>query len=234
MLKKLRASAKKDVTDDESDLTKEDLADLFDVLAENPVLAAAFIPIYKSIARDAGTNAGLLVGSTFDSNTDAIRRYFETRSQKASSAINDETDKQLKASLAEGIANGESIQDLIDRVEQVFGAAAGYRAERIARTETIAASTYASISAWDQSGVVDAKEWFTAQDERVCLFCNSMDGQIVSLDTDYFKQGDSLDLEDGEGRPQRIKFDFSAIDGPPLHANCRCTLIPVTVSVDGI
>jgi hypothetical protein len=42
----------------------------------------------------------------------------------------------------------------------------------------------ASEEAWRQSEVVEAKEWFTAKDERVCEFCGPMNGKTVGLGRD--------------------------------------------------
>lgn len=184
-------------------------------------------PLYVAHLKDAGEYAGLLVGlAQFDMDSPAIQAFLSERGRKVSKDINDETDKQLRATLAEGINQGDSIDELAARVEQVYGAAAGYRAERIARTEARRTATQGEIEAWDQSGVVEAKEWFTAKDERVCEFCGPMDGQIVDeLRGHYFEQGTSYTGSSGG----TLKLDYEDIEGPPLHVSCRCDLLPVLV-----
>lgn len=192
---------------------------------------------------EAAPEALLMVGvDGFDMSDPAITEFIENRSRIVGEKVNAETDKQLRATLAEGINAGESFDELAARVEQVYGAAAGYRAERIARTETIRAESFASQVAWQQSGLVSAKEWYVSHDDRLCPFCRPMDGKIVGLDKSYYKQGTSLTVpqldnegnpvldDDGNEKTTTIKLDFDDIDGPPLHANCRCTLLPVLIN----
>ncbi len=202
---------------------------LFDMDEEVKRLALLFAPIITDEVQEAAQQAMLLVtAESFDLTDPAIARFIERRTKKVSRAVNKETDKQLRAELAEGLKNGESIAELMARIEKVYGAAAGYRAERIARTETIRAETWASERAWKQSGVVEAKEWYTARDERTCQFCGPMDGRVIELGKRYYDKGD----EQVGSQGGTIKFDFESIQGPPLHANCRCTLLPVLKSED--
>lgn len=208
-------------------MKKDKGQDPFDQQTETAKLIALLAPIYFSHLKDAGEQAALMVGlAQFDMDSPAIQKFLTERDRKVSGSINDETDKQLRATLAQGINEGDSLEQLAARVEQVYGAAAGYRAERIARTEARRTSTQGEIEAWDQSGVVEGKEWFTAQDERVCEFCGPMDGRIVDdIRDNYFGKG--TDYTGSEGGT--LKLDYEDIDGPPLHVNCRCDLLPVLV-----
>lgn len=85
-----------------------------------------------------------------------------------------------------------------------------YRAMMIARTELAYAFTEGANSAIEQAqdqgliGVV-MKEWFTAQDERVCPRCGPMHGKRVRQDENF------VDEETGVEVPY-----------PPLHPHCRC------------
>ena len=200
-----------------------------------------FAPIYKQIMDEAGQQAlTIVVGDqNYAGDSLDVAKYVESRGKIVADSIDSETAKQLRATLTEGINNGEGYQVLAARVESVFGSAAGYRAERIARTESIYATTQASVDAWQQSGVVDAEEWYTAKDSGVCIFCEEMDGEVIDLGNNFFNQGDTITaaavdengdpvLDDsGDPKMQSMNFTFSAIDGPPLHANCRCVLLPV-------
>ena len=55
--------------------------------------------------------------------------------------------------------------------------------------------------------MVSGKEWIIAQDE-ICDDCVALDGVVVDLDEPF---------PDGAG------------DGPPLHPNCRCDVLPVLI-----
>lgn len=94
------------------------------------------------------------------------------------------------------------------------------RADTIARTETIAASSEGQRELWAQ-GVeegffdpTDERVWIVADDERLCPVCSGLDGQSVGLQ-------DQFRTEDGE-----------ELDGPPAHPNCRCAqgLVPAELA----
>lgn len=205
---------------------------LFDLDSEIERLALLFTPTLRDEINEAGLEAALTVSaqSSFDGTDPAISTFLESRTRLVSTEINQETDKQLRSELAEGISSGESVTELAARIERVYGAAAGYRADRIARTETIRAENFASQEAWRQTGLVSGKEWYTAQDERVCQFCGPMNGKIVDLDSRYFDKGDEYEGDKGG----KIKLDFDHVDGPPLHVSCRCTLLPVLLNNDDV
>ena len=93
------------------------------------------------------------------------------------------------------------------------------RSEKIARTETIRAQNKAEIAVWEQSGVVSGKVWFTPMDERTCPDCEVMNGTELGLSESYFNKGDTTE--------QGLNLNYEDVDGPPLHPQCRCTLIPI-------
>ena len=190
--------------------------------------AAASVPVYQGAVKETGDaaisyavdaanlqNDTDLPDQTYDSSSDAVNKFYDERSTKVSAGIDDETDKQLKASLAEGINAGESIPELANRVENIYGAAAGYRAEAIARTESINSSTFATLDAWKQSGVVTGKVWTTTSGNP-CPYCLDMNGKTVGLGDNFFDKGDSLTVE-GAGT---MTFDYQNVAGPPAHVNC--------------
>lgn len=219
---------------------KSNITDLFDPVTNAAAWATAFDPIYRNTVKQMGQTATAyaiqeanaqndttLAIPTYDDQTSGVQKFFDQRETKVSESIDDETDKQLKASLAEGIDLGESLGMLADRVENIYGAAAGYRAERIARTESIMSSTFATRDAWKSSGVVEYQKWLTAGDP--CPFCADMEGQTLGLNDSeaYFRVGDIMTLDSGD----TMKFTYSDIQGPPIHVNCRCSLVPVLFSL---
>ena len=158
----------------------------------------------------------------FDANTQATQSFLRQRNYKMIREVVEETNKKLGKSLAEGISKGESIPQIRKRVTDLFENMARYRGDRIARTEVMNASNYATEEAYKQSGVVQEEEWLTALDERTCPWCSEMNGKTVNLGDRFFSKGDSLDVGG-----KLLNFNYESIERPPLHANCRCTLLPV-------
>lgn len=181
-----------------------------------------FTPLMLGLLTDEGEAAAAFLGSGEFTITPKLRKFLESNTKKFAGEITDETSSKLRSSIAAGLEAGEAIQDLEKRImnSTAFDLP---RAEKIARTETIRAQTKSEIEVWKESGVVNAKIWYTAQDERTCPLCAPMHEKVISLNDTFFAKGDSHEGEDGAV----IKLDYEAVDGPPLHPNCRCTLIPV-------
>lgn len=201
------------------------LNDLLDWAEAAGSFKEAIQPIIHATLIQAGHSATQLVGleaSQFDPFTPAIIGYFQDRSLKIAKDVNDETKKQLRAALSQGVQDGKGTYELRAVVEDVMGSASTMRADRIARTEVSRAQGYGDIQAWTQSGVVSGKEWMTAEDELECDFCSALDGQTWGLDDNIFAKGDSLTVGD-----QTQEYNYDDVPSPPLHVNCRCVLLPV-------
>lgn len=119
--------------------------------------------------------------------------------------ITDETRAGVKSLVQQAIDEGWSNQKLRAGLRDAY-AFSGDRAEVIARTETAFADSEGNLAGWKESGVVDGKEWLTAEDDLVSPECeeNGAAG-IIGLEED-FPSGDSA---------------------PPTHPNCRCSISPV-------
>lgn len=134
-----------------------------------------------------------------------------TRTFTELEGITNEMDKQISRVLAEGIIAGENPREIArsiaDRVDKVGIA----RARVLARTEVIRAHHQANINSYKEAGVLGVKviaEFSSADDDRVCPECEALDGKEYSLE--------------------------SAEALIPVHPQCRCTVIPEVLSVDGI
>ena len=217
---------------------KDWLGDVVDWTDFDAAMARVLAPIILTILSDTGRVAMEQVNldpSLFDVFQQSVQDYYNQRSTKIAKDVNDETEKQLRAELSQGIRDGETSFELRARVEKVFGAALTYRADRIARTEVTRAQSFADSEAWDQSGVVEAKEWYTALDERTCSWCRDLHGKVIGLRTNYFNKGDiqAVETTGKDGKPKTITMthDYDDVAGPPGHAQCRCVLLAVLKEV---
>jgi hypothetical protein len=148
---------------------------------------------------------------------------------RLSGEISRYTKVRLRSILGEGIEMGESIPELTDRVQNWAGEfgdtkrGTRTRARMIARTESARAVVEGQIESYETSSVVDRKEWVLAPES--CEFCNALarKSKKIKVRDSFMKKGSVLKGEEGGV----MKLDYSAIEGPPLHPNCRCALIPV-------
>lgn len=188
-----------------------------------------FRPIAKAAMIDNGSRVmGDLpvVGVSFDVTSPEVAEFLNQYVPPFAEKVNAETARALSGTLGEGITEGEGMDLLRTRVMNVFAHAAEYRAQMIARTETIRASNAGAEASYIQSGVVEGKEWFTALDERVCEFCDPMHEQTMGLGEAFFAKGDRMSVTVGD-KVRVLKFDYEEVTWPPLHPQCRCTLTAI-------
>jgi SPP1 gp7 family putative phage head morphogenesis protein len=212
-----KRSARKAVTTDDFLLDEED---------ESQLLVKVYSPLESQIVKTNGDQAGVLLGlgdEAFDYATRTVQEFLKNRTYKFSFDMTAETNRLLKDNLAEGVKLGESIPQLTKRVREVFDGMSRYRGERIARSEVIRASNFGANEMYKQSGVVDSVEWLVTNDDVTCEFCAPLDGKITPLGETFFDDGDTIRGADGG----TLNLDYESIDHPPLHVNCRCTIIPV-------
>jgi HK97 family phage portal protein len=153
--------------------------------------------------------------------TEQAQKAMHDSTRRMAKNYNQETIDRLTATLSEGLADGEALGKLKKRVAEVYEEARGYRAERISRTETLKASNSATNFAYKQTGYVKGKQWFANPDH--CGYCDTLDGKIVGLDENFANMGESVE---GDG-DATYAVDYEDIGTPPVHPNCRCTIIPV-------
>ena len=154
-------------------------------------------------------------------NNDPTAKYLEDKVFKFSTDITVETNRLVAKTLDSAVAEGLSIPQTTTKIQNLFSGMQKNRAQKIARSEIIRATSFATEEAFIVSEVVELKEWLTFIDERTDAECISMNGKRLSLGGDYFKKGDQIGT---------IPLDYENIAGPPLHSNCRCTLVPVVVA----
>lgn len=211
--------------------TKKDKKDYLNALAEwaqyDEQLAAALAPILFALIAETGKDALGQVGADpddFNPVSQDVLDYYQARAGKIAVDVNGETEKQIRATLSQGIDAGDDDHALLARIEAVMGAALTYRAERIARTEVARAQGFADTAAWTQSALVSGKEFYCVNDERSCPFCRSVDGTIVELASNFYSLGDVLVTDAGT-----LNVSYDDVATPPLHPSCRCQVLPVTV-----
>lgn len=113
--------------------------------------------------------------------------------------------RTLRQEVANWVTNGEPLRELEKRLEPTFGQ---QRARLIASTETTRAYAQGNQLAWQESGVVNEKQWKTSVDERVCPICGPLHNKKAPLIGSFEASGETT-------------------DNPPAHPHCRCWIVPV-------
>lgn len=111
------------------------------------------------------------------------------------------TSAQMEALLVDGIALGLGPRRVAANISRVAADMPRYRAERIARTEMIRASREASRQLYEQNDAITGYRRMATQDQRVCPGCLALSGTLHQTD-----------------------------EIMPSHPNCRCVMVPETLS----
>lgn len=205
----------------------------------------AFLPLIKGVITDQAKELTLLFGASFDVGSLWAESWFDTYTMHFAESVVETTGAALNSMFKTAVARGWSIPIMQKRLELMFGQwmdgdltrddflwfedrMPRYRREMIARTETIRASNKGTDALYQQWGV-QYKEWLTAFDERTCPWCAAMNGKRIASGSIFHEKGTQWNVDmdqDGQKVTKTIKFDYENVTGPPLHPNCRCTLIP--------
>ncbi len=166
--------------------------------------------VMEQSGKDALAEVGIDQG--FDLQNPRALDFLNQHALENSSSYSDTMKEDIALEVQNGVEQGQSVDGIATTLGTFFNDQSDYRAERLARTETIDAYAQGNLEGYRQSGVVTGKEWLFDGGDCVTGECpdNENDG-VIGLD-DNFSSGD---------------------DAPPAHPNCECALQPVTADDEG-
>lgn len=182
-----KMDGKKDISTDYSIDVQEELKSTIDII--NPL-------IFETMMK--GTqHASQLIGEPAVLDMDFIKEWLDRVAKETGESITNTTIEAFEKTMKEGIAAGESLGELKNRVEDVFTFAKSTRATLIARTETARAVTEAHRKMYEHYGFKEV-DWLLSP--GACDTC-----------IDESHKG----------------WTVKSIQGMiPLHPNCKCDHVP--------
>ena len=164
-------------------------------------LIGLFTEQYKEVSELLGIMAPVI-------NREAIKTIIEYpyAGKMFSDRIWDNKDalvKHIKQNLTAGIIRGDSIQKMSRQLKKDLNVLY-YQAERLVRTETNYAMNQGHLKGYADSGVVEKYEFLAAIDSRTSKLCKKQNGKVYKLSEATV-----------------------GVNYPPVHCNCRSTVIPV-------
>jgi HK97 family phage portal protein len=205
-----------------------DPTDLFDIKKWISITTDAVSPIIETLFVEQAKQAAAEVQSTFDF-TQATREAVHQGVQMMSESYQQTTLESLESHINDGLQAGESLADITARVEQVYAWSNDSRAAMVAKTESFRTANSALKEAWKQSGVVKTIKWYTSS-SNPCPFCQELNGKVISIDQNFFNNGDSITVGEGD-EAKTMSLDYGDVPAPPLHPNCMCVARPEDVSI---
>jgi SPP1 gp7 family putative phage head morphogenesis protein len=171
-------------------------------------LEALEMPDFKDLT-DASRNA--LVKRTFATIDRAAVDILANYQVQLLGDVSAELAAGIKRTVTQGVLTGKSIPevardigrvvkdpDAFRRAGKTIFKTAQRRATLIARTETLRAHNEGRKVFYRRVGITKVR-WLIADDERTCKICRPLDGKVFGIDE---------------------------VEGPPLHAGCRCCVLP--------
>ncbi len=192
------------------DLTQQDIEKiLFDREQYNEELERFSKPILaESLEEGAKKGADILgIELSYDATNEEAMNWIHTESGTKIRGINDTTLDKLRLELLTGMDAGEGIDGLRQRVSDTFEDAKGWRAENIARTETIRAYRHGNLEQYKESGFVEEVMGWAALDERTCEEC------LEEIHNKRFTIAEAEEVSQS------------------IHPSCRCDFIPIVEEV---
>jgi hypothetical protein len=182
-------------------------------------IAEAGLSQGASLLPDGSFDLGLLSGKASEFVVEATNRAAIRMAQSVSDSLAERVSNIIRVGIEE-TATGTDVIGLLEE--------AGFdenRAQTIARTESARAYTDGQNAAWDASGVVKGKTWLVSP--YACEFCEAAAAQYgeksVGVNDAFYERGATITGASGA----TMALDFDDTSGPPLHPNCRCSLLPV-------
>jgi HK97 family phage portal protein len=191
--------------------------ELFDETAEVNAAIDLLTPLLEEISELSGSEAYQAFGlATLYNPSPSLKAYIRASVEKFTKSFITTDREKLTEILNSGIEQGNSIPQIEQSIRTEFTQFRKIQSERIAKSETLRASNHGALDAFKESGVVQAKQWYTSHDARVCPICAPLDGKMLGLNSKF-------PFED----------DYDTKQHPPAHVSCRCVLLPVLTDAKG-
>ena len=182
-------------------------------------IAEAGLSQGASLLPSGSLDLGLLSGKASEFVVEATNRAAIRMARSVSDSLAERVSNIIRIGIEE-TATGTDVIGLLEE--------AGFdenRAQTIARTESARAYTDGQNAAWEASGVVKGKTWLVSP--FACEFCEAAAKQFgeksVGVTDAFYERGSTITGASGA----TMALDFDDTSGPPLHPNCRCSLLPV-------
>ena len=182
-------------------------------------IAEAGLSQGASLLPSGSLDLGLLSGKASEFVVEATNRAAIRMARSVSDSLAERVSNIIRIGIEE-TATGTDVIGLLEE--------AGFdenRAQTIARTESARAYTDGQNAAWEASGVVKGKTWLVSP--FACEFCEAAAKQFgeksVGVKDAFYERGATITGASGA----TMALDFDDTSGPPLHPNCRCSLLPV-------
>lgn len=192
------------------------------ILAQRPHWEKLYRSLYAAVGRDFAKDTLRSIKSDSGRETKAnelplvdklLLEWVRKNSGQRITGILDTDLERVRRELTEGVRDGESIPQMAKRIEDYLDPIYANRAETVARTEIVSASSLGSQLAAQATGLPMRKTFLSTPGERTRESHAAADGQERALDEPYEIAGYQL----------RFPGDSSMGAPPEETISCRCS-----------
>lgn len=175
-----------------------------------------FVPLISGTMNNSGKYWSTELGASFNVRNFESENWFKSYTLEFSQQVNQTTIDGVKDVIHKSIAEGRTVSETKKEIQSLFSGYEGYRAEAIARTETIRAYNAGASISFKNTGA-EKKEWSASGDGNARDSHTEADGQVVGIDESFNVGGYQMDFpgDASKGAP------------PSEFINCRCAVLPV-------
>ena len=177
-------------------------------------MSALWLPLMTSFAADVAEEAAEEVGHEDDVDLSVWARAYTLAhvAYRVASSFG-QLRKQADQADTEEDAAAAVVERLIKWQKE--------RPEQTARWETSQMTNAAARETWKEAGVREL-QWVT-QGSKHCPYCTKLDGRTTEIEVPFIAKGDEVD---GDEEGQKLVAKRNTFH-PPVHARCRCQVVPV-------
>jgi len=180
---------------------------IFNKAEEKRLMAETMLPTLKEVLKDEGKEVAERLGSEYTLSAGA-NRFLQERSNNLAGQITNTTFDSIKQEVQEGFEQGESYDEIGNRISNRYDQINKGRANTIARTEAHAAAQQGNMDGYKQTNV-RTKIWVAVMDAQTRPNHASVDGEEVRMGRTF---ANGLRYP---GDPQGLAKQI---------VNCRCTI----------
>lgn len=194
-----------------------DPSQVFDEPYWRDATASQVQELYRAIAAGASLHLAQQLAIDLGLSSEWADAFIQARANQLAWNVTDTTYAGIKDALSQGVAAGEAIPDLVDRIRNLFQQTYANRARTVARTEVISAYNGATATIAQQSPAgIAAMEWLATPGSRTRASHRQADGQQQPVGGTFSVGGHQMAYPGDPSAPAREVV------------NCRCALTLLT------
>lgn len=195
------------------------------VQAWSRVANEKFHPIIEEVMGQSVQDTATTHGLDITVDRPQVRSFVDDYAFKFAEKTSATSAEDVRQVLIEGQKNGSTVDEVAAALKEKFKGWSDARAQMVAQTETIRSANRGAQLAYREAGI-ERKRWLASGD--ACKVCLAMNGRVMSIDEPFLAKGQEFNPVDDAGKailstPFSTKYED--IETPPMHPNCRCTVV---------